>query len=213
MQDASGNYVNHGKWTMYDERGRMVACGQYRYGERHGVWTRWHPTGAQDMFSQVPYKLFQAPFVSEVTFDNGRMHGKWTVYDKQDKTCSEFVFEDGERQGKSTWFYPDGQKMREIDYSAGQLDGQWREWGMDKKLTMSDTYQDGRRLGKKAEKYPNGQPKMEGTYLFAREVLKSNYDWWNGTVKRPRPAKARISDTASTSPGTRTARKKRTGST
>ena len=54
---------------------------------------------------------------------------------------------------------------------------------MDKKLTMSDTYQDGRRLGKKAEKYPNGQPKMEGTYLFAREVLKSNYDWWNGTVK------------------------------
>ncbi len=184
VQDASGNYVNHGKWTMYDERGRMVACGQYRYGERHGVWTRWHAAGEKDMFAQAPYKLFQAPYVSEVNFDNGRLHGKWTVYDKQDRLCSEFLFEDGERQGKSTWYYPNGHKMREIDYTAGQLDGQWREWGANNNsLTMNETYQDGRRLAKKVEKYPNGQPKLEGTFLFAREVLKSNYDWWNGTIK------------------------------
>ncbi len=80
------------------------------------------------------------------------------------------LFEDGERQGKSTWYYPNGHKMREIDYTAGQLDGQWREWGSNNSLTMNETYQDGRRLAKKAEKYPNGQPKLEGTFLFAREV-------------------------------------------
>ncbi|HEY4312504.1 MAG TPA: hypothetical protein VGN12_23855 [Pirellulales bacterium] len=182
VQDASGNYVNHGKWTMYDEKGRMVACGQYRYGERHGVWTRWHSVGGKDMYSQAPYKLFQAPFVSEVTFDNGRLHGKWVVYDKQDRVCSEFLFENGERQGKSVWNYPNGEKMREIDFTGGQMDGQMREWAAPKKLTTNDTYIEGRRLAKKIESYPNGQPKLEATFLFAREVLKCNYDWWNGNV-------------------------------
>ena len=183
VQDASGNYVNHGKWVMYDERGHMVGCGQYRYGERHGPWTRWHMSiGSKDMLAQMPYKQFQPPFVSEVTFDNGRVNGKWKIYDKQDRVCSEFNFENGERQGKSVWYYPNGVKMREIDFTAGQYDGQAREWGPDKKLTKNDTYQDGRRLGKKSEAYANGQPKIEATYLFAREVLKCNYDWWEGNI-------------------------------
>jgi len=182
VQDASGNYVNHGTWTMFDEKGRTVGCGDFRYGERNGLWTRWHPAGGKDMFSQVPYKHFQAPFVSEVTYDNGRPHGKWTVYDNKDRKCSEFAFEHGERQGKSVWYYPNGEKMREIDFTAGQLDGHWQEWGPNKSLTMNEAYQSGRRLAKKVETYPNGKTKSDGTYLFAREVLKHTYDWWNGTV-------------------------------
>jgi antitoxin component YwqK of YwqJK toxin-antitoxin module len=182
VQDASGNYVNHGKWTMYDEKGRTLARGEYRYGERQGPWTRWHLGGGKDMFSQAPYKQFQAPFVTEVTFENGRLSGAWTIYDNRDRKCSEFNFEHGERQGKSTWYYPNGSKMRELDFTAGQLDGHWLEWGTAKNLTMNDTYQNGQRLAKKIETHANGQTKSEGTYLFAREVLSTNYDWWNGTV-------------------------------
>ena len=77
---------------------------------------------------------------------------------------------------------PAAHKMRELDFTAGQLDGHWLEWGTAKNLTMNETYQDGQRLAKKIETHPNGQTKSEGTYLFAREVLKTNYDWWNGTV-------------------------------
>jgi antitoxin component YwqK of YwqJK toxin-antitoxin module len=47
---------------------------------------------------------------------------------------------------------------------------------------MDETYQSGRRLAKKTEVHKSGKTKSEGTYLFARQVLKSNYDWWNGTI-------------------------------
>jgi antitoxin component YwqK of YwqJK toxin-antitoxin module len=161
----------------------MLGCGMYRYGERNGVWTRWHlAPGPKDMLSQAPYKLFHAPFVSEVNYDCGQINGSWTIYDSQDRKVSEFAFEQGERQGKSIWYYPNGQKMREIDFTGGQLDGQWQEWGPGRKLTMNETYQNGRRLAKKVETYKGGQPKSESMYLYAREVLKNNYDWWNGMV-------------------------------
>lgn len=183
IQDSSGNYVNHGRWTMYDEQGHTVAYGDYRYGERHGVWTRWHTPTGKDMFSQLPYKSFQAPFVSEVMFDNGRIHGLWTVYDSKDRKCSEFTFEHDEREGKSTWYNPNGEKMREIDFTAGQLDGHWMEWGASKSVTKNESYQNGRGLAKKVEMHKGSKvKKSEGTYLLARQVLKTTYDWWNGTI-------------------------------
>ena len=183
MQDSSGNYVNHGRWTMYDEQGHTISYGDYRYGERHGVWTRWHTPTGKDMFSQLPFKSFQAPFVSEVMFDNGRMHGIWTIYDSKDRKCSEFTFEHDEREGKSSWFYPNGEKMREIDFTAGQLDGHWMEWGPTKNVTKNESYQNGRGLAKKAEMHKGSKvKKSEGTYLLARQVLKTTYDWWNAAI-------------------------------
>src|SRR5947207_2649855 len=37
-----GNYVNHGTWKMYSPTGDVVAEGQYNFGERNGMWTRWN---------------------------------------------------------------------------------------------------------------------------------------------------------------------------
>ncbi len=41
-QDARGNYLNHGSWKMWDQRGNLVAQGQYEYGNRTGTWIRWY---------------------------------------------------------------------------------------------------------------------------------------------------------------------------
>jgi antitoxin component YwqK of YwqJK toxin-antitoxin module len=182
IQDASGNYVNHGLWTMFDEKGSVLGRGEYRYGERHGAWTRWHLTVASEMLSQAPYKHFQPPFVSEATFENGQMNGTWTIFDSKDQKISEFSFSYGERDGKSTWYYPSGEKMREIDFANGQINGVWQEWGPNKDVIRNETFDNGRRLAKKVDSYPNGGPKTEATYLFAREVLKCTYDWWNGAI-------------------------------
>jgi uncharacterized protein len=181
-QDTNGNYVNHGLWTMFDEKGSVLGRGEYRYGERHGPWTRWHLTVASEMLSQAPYKHFQPPFVSEATFENGQLNGVWTIYDSKDQKISEFNFSYGERDGKSTWYYPSGEKMREIDFANGQINGAWQEWGPNKDVIRNEMFDNGRRLAKKVETYPNGGTKTEATYLFAREVLKCNYDWWNGAI-------------------------------
>ena len=39
-QDNHGNYINHGSWKMWDERGTLVAQGQYHEGQRTGLWNR-----------------------------------------------------------------------------------------------------------------------------------------------------------------------------
>ena len=59
-QDAEGNYYNHGLWTEWDEKGRLVGSGEYRYGKRHGRWLRWYGPTDGAMLSGPLYKDFQS---------------------------------------------------------------------------------------------------------------------------------------------------------
>lgn len=182
VQDAEGNYVNHGLWSQFDEKGRVVARGEYAWGQRHGVWSRvGRPTG-KDLFSQPEYKGFQPPFVSEATFDHGQLHGTWTVFDAHNRKASEFTFERGRRQGKSTWFYLSGKKLREESYHQDQLDGERVEWTEKNQVSSRRMYKNGRELAKKTKLYKPGQPETEAIYLFARNVVEFDYDWWNNQV-------------------------------
>lgn len=182
VQDAIGNYVNHGKWRMFDEKGRVLGSGEYRLGKRQGLWRRWYPEGVGEMFTGEPYTHFQAPFISEATFDKGELDGSWTVYDSQGHKCCELNFVRGERDGKSTWYYPTGVKMREIDFVKGQTDGLWQEWGADQTIKLSEVYKNGSRLSKRIELYASGQPKRVSLVLNAREILTTNYDWWEASL-------------------------------
>src|SRR5437868_6151675 len=78
-QDAEGNYYNHGLWTQWDEKGRLVGSGEYRYGKRHGRWLRWYGQSDAPMLQGPLYKDFTPPFVAEATFEDGVLHGSWKV--------------------------------------------------------------------------------------------------------------------------------------
>ena len=39
-QDTDHNYVNHGAWTGWNQRGEKLSQGEFRLGRRHGRWTR-----------------------------------------------------------------------------------------------------------------------------------------------------------------------------
>jgi antitoxin component YwqK of YwqJK toxin-antitoxin module len=181
-QDAEGNYYNHGLWTEWDEKGRLVGSGEYRYGKRHGRWLRWYGAKEAPMLTGSLYKDFQAPFVAEATFDDGVLHGSWKVFDSKNRKVSEWEFDHGDRHGKSVWFYPTGQKRREVDYRQGQIDGEVLEWGPDNKLALREKYVDGRRLAPQVDNYAPGQKRAEGWILYAKEITKSNYDWWTGVA-------------------------------
>ena len=36
-----GNYVNHGAWKLFSASADVIAEGQYNFGQRVGMWTRW----------------------------------------------------------------------------------------------------------------------------------------------------------------------------
>src|SRR5262245_23466688 len=57
-QDAEGNYYNHGLWTQWDEKSRLVGSGEYRYGKRQGRWLRWYVQGDVPMLGGALYKDF-----------------------------------------------------------------------------------------------------------------------------------------------------------
>ena len=158
IQDRSGNYVNHGRWTMSTNKGTrspmaIIAMASAMESGRGGT------SRAARTCLQLPYKSFQVPFVSEVMFDNGRMHGMWTIYDSKDRKCSEFAFEHDEREGKSTWYYPNGERCaRSTSRSANSTDIGWN--GVpNKNVTKNESYQNGRGLAKKVEMHKGGKVK------------------------------------------------------
>jgi antitoxin component YwqK of YwqJK toxin-antitoxin module len=203
-QDGEGNYFNHGPWSHWDENGVLKGSGEYRHGRRHGKWVRWFNAGEGKILSSALYKSFQAPFVAEATFVDGKLHGTWSLFDTQGRLASEWQFEQGELHGKSVWYFPSGHKQREVDYQNGQIEGQLLEWTLEAdpatkqlqkngrplartgepqhKLVTKAMYQNGRRQSAHVEYYSPGVKKAEGMYLFAKEVTKSSYDFWNGEV-------------------------------
>jgi len=181
-QDEQGNYINHGIWKMWDQQGNIIAEGQYRDGERHGLWKRFYKQGDAPLFSQAPFTGFNPPFQSQAMFDNGKLHGKWTIYDSKQRKVSEFEFANGRRNGKMVWYFGNGHKMKEVDYRDGDIDGQVLEWNLDNKLVTKDTEKSGRKQAAKVEYYSPGHKKSEGMYLHAKDTVESPDDWWDAKL-------------------------------
>jgi antitoxin component YwqK of YwqJK toxin-antitoxin module len=181
-QDADGNYINHGTWKMFDERGTIVAEGHFANGERDGTWNRWYRGSEAELFSTLPYQQFAAPFVSQASFENGKLNGRWGIYDSKQRKISEWQFANGNREGRSTWYFASGRKMREIDYHNGEIHGEHNEWSADGHQTVRDAYREGRKLATKIDFFPNKQKKTEGMYLHAREVVQTPDDWWTAKI-------------------------------
>lgn len=191
-RDDDNNYINHGPWKMFNQAGNVIAEGQFEHGKRHGVWTRWHTAATLPaMFKQAPYNAYTAPFVSQATFDNGKLSGHWTIFDAKQRRASEFELSDGQRHGMSTWWYPNGEKMQEAFYRDGVVDGELVEWNDKGVAVTRDSYQDGRKLAPKTTFYDDNarrgrttvrtktsRKKNEGMYLFATRAVKSADNWW-----------------------------------
>ncbi len=182
-QDSAGNYLNHGEWKMWDEAGRIVAQGQYRYGNRTGTWIRWYRSVVEaPLLREAPYKDFAGPYVSQATFENDKLNGFWTIYDGKLRKISQWRFVDGHRHGLSVWWHANGRKMREIEFRDGDIDGHLIEWGTEGTVVTRESYQGGRKLAQKTALYPGNkqkQKKSEGMYLFAKDTEKTPDDWWN----------------------------------
>lgn len=176
--DSLGNYILHGEWRMWDTNGNEVAAGEFQNGQRHGVWTRQLAARDAEMLTTSPYNEFQAPFTSQATFKDGKLHGKWIILDSQKRIVSEFEFVDGLRDGRSSWNYVSGKKMKQIDFRKGLIDGKMVGWDPNAKVIADDVYQEGRKLAPKVTNATAGQKKSEGLYLFAKQVVETQDDWW-----------------------------------
>jgi len=182
VQDEQENYINHGPWRMWDPQQQLIAAGQYMHNQRDGDWSRlYHPNDAS-LFKTAIFDEFEPPFQSTAPFQSDQLEGTWTITDSRKLKIVEWNFTSGKRHGKSTWWYPNGQCMKELNYDDGVLNGELLEWLRDGMLVTRDRYDFGRRITKRTEKFPKGQKKSEGVYRKAKLETKELDDWWNAEV-------------------------------
>ena len=196
-QDSNLNYVNHGPWTMWDPAGNMMAKGEYWQGKRHGEWKRWHldseathpenlpgAGGAKnDPLSGEEFKEFKRPLTSTATFVEDKLVGLWSVVDADGKAVFSVELDRDVPQGKTSIYYPNGTKRREIDFKQGVVHGEWLEFDASGNPTRKDHYIDGRREAEASTKFDSGEKSSEGTYLYAKEIVKVDLNWWTGGMK------------------------------
>jgi antitoxin component YwqK of YwqJK toxin-antitoxin module len=182
-QDKHGNFFNHGPFTAWDEEGRMIGRGDFRFGKREGKWTRWYSTAETETTFAVQIELgFTAPFTSQAEFVEGKLQGAWSIVDAKQRPVSAWEFENGARNGMSMWWYPDGKKFREAEYRSGDLDGMAREWARDDSLLKEEKFIAGHRVGIEVEYYEGGELKSECEMVFSKLAVTAADDWWNGTT-------------------------------
>jgi antitoxin component YwqK of YwqJK toxin-antitoxin module len=177
--DQNGSYILHGAWSMWDEGGNLIGSGQYRNNQRYGTWTRTHSGKDAALFSEMPYKEFTAPFTSQATFQDGRLHGKWIISDSEGHKISEWQYANGVLHGLCIWYYPSGKVMKEVVFRNGLADGYLHQYDKESTLVLDEIYQEGQKLAPKIEHDKAGGKVSEGIYLYARNAVESPDDWWN----------------------------------
>jgi antitoxin component YwqK of YwqJK toxin-antitoxin module len=182
IQDERGNYVNHGAWKMFNEKGAVIVDGQFYEDQRHGVWNRWYSGGEVAFLRQKPFSDFHGPFVSQGIFDSGDLHGAWLVYDAKGRKICEIRFNHGERDGLAVWWHPNGKKMREMNFDKGVVHGDVFEWHIDGSIASKDHYDQGRKLTTQTTYYGGDVKKTSGRFLEPELQASKLDDWWKGEM-------------------------------
>jgi antitoxin component YwqK of YwqJK toxin-antitoxin module len=172
-QDRDGNFVLHGVFRQFDERGALLCEGNHEQGQPVGVWKRYYAANHAPLFATSPYKDFAGPFTSQANFIDGQVDGKWTISDAKQRKISEIDFVAGQRHGKAAWFYPNGTLLSQATYDRGRVHGDVMKWGPDASLLGKEGYTHGRKLAPKVEYYDAEHKRSEIFFLHAPMVVKT----------------------------------------
>ncbi len=179
VQDADGNYQNHGAWKLYNNSGQVIAQGMFANGLMEGPWNRLHAQAEEGIFSTKPFSLFQGPYLSTATFDQGKIDGLWQIYDRNQRKIMEIGYTAGKRQGTASWWFPNGMKMREMRFIDGILDGKFVERNEKNEIVRDEEYIEGRKVTKESQYYSQDRRRTENYFLEARLVPDGSDDWWD----------------------------------
>lgn len=176
--DADDNYVNHGRWRMWNRAGAVIMEGTYRRGIAHGIWSRWYQAGEAALLGQQPFSQFTPPFLSRATFEDGKLNGVWSMSDRQQRKMFEIAFASDQRHGKATWWHPSGYKLREMTFREGLVDGEQLAWTNGGQPLPNETFESGQKIAQKTERHPNRRKRAEGQFIYQAVQQTREDDWW-----------------------------------
>ncbi len=178
--NGEGNYVNHGSWKLYSPSGDVAAEGQFTFGERTGLWTRWNGRNDSPTFNEFPFNRFKAPFMSQATFTDGKIDGDWVITDANDRKCMLISFKAGLRNGTATTWSPNGKVFRQTTYLNAVPVGDLLEANSKTgELARTATFEEGRKVVTKTSYFLGTRKKESETmYLAAKTIETAPDDFW-----------------------------------
>ena len=184
VQDAAGNFVHDGTWRWFNPKGQIVAEGEYAQGQRDGTWRRMYRKEDSPLFATSPYRDFESPFLSEATFQDGKLQGPWMISDAQNRKISEINFEAGVRQGPATWWHAQGSPMIQSTFEKGELQGEVFTFTAAGKTVSREIFEAGQKLDKATEKFSDGKVRQVANVLSGHWKLVGNDDWWSASLSK-----------------------------
>ncbi|MCH2177665.1 MAG: hypothetical protein MK106_02580 [Mariniblastus sp.] len=178
-QDKLGNFYNHGIWRLFNQKGEVLAAGQFNQGLMEGQWQRWHPANSEGLFRTQPFNQFQGPFLSTATFTKGKMDGVWALFDNERRKILEIPYRDGKRHGDANWWYPNSNKMRQASFRNGQLDGTVKEWDSQNNVVRNEEFISGKKIVRNTSFYRPKQKESEAYFLDSEMALDGTDNWWD----------------------------------
>lgn len=147
--------VRHGHYLESWPGGKKKREGEYRDGQRQGLWTSWYDDGQTESIG---------------SYKEGKSHGHSVVYYPNGKKQEEGEYREDEQDGLWTTWYDNGQKKVEARFVANRPVGRTVSW-----------YESGQ---KKSEQEYDAQHKETGhwLYCFKNGQLQGEGDYKNGQL-------------------------------
>ena len=170
--------VNHGPYVRWYRNGVVAEEGEFRDGERDGVFIERFDTG--QMKSEIEWEAGQVHgtkrewsdigFVKkEAEFRHGVLHGRYATYgmvlEDQRFVRISGRFDEGVKVGPWTYAYGGGEKRDAGEFVNGLREGLWTTWHENGTLELEAHYRAGQWHGTVAEYDGEGRPLSTGTYV------------------------------------------------
>jgi uncharacterized protein len=168
---ASEGTMRDGKpdayWKTYNEEGMLVSEGNRKNFELDSTWKFYDEKGKLTM---------------EISYLKGKKDGIRKTY-REDETVEE-TFKDDQKEGLTTYYYPDGRIKKQVNFRNGLEEGLAKEFDTDGRIITLINYKsgfiterelinrydnNGRKHGTWKFFYADGKIMMEGSYKHGKE--------------------------------------------
>ncbi len=174
----------HGSWIKRDSAGNKIYEGQFDHGVPYGEFRYFYPNGAKKTVSNISQQGKRARTVS--WFPNGKLMAKgnylnekrdsiWQYFsDITEQIISEECYSNGNLNGPSKVFYPNGAVSEIKNYTNGIANGTWEMYFDDGNLKLKGNFLNGEKDGNYRIYSPDGQLLVKGKYYNGHQ----DGDWF-----------------------------------
>lgn len=174
--------------VYYYDNGYVSSEGTMHEGKPDGYWKTYYPTGQlKSEGNRLNFKLDSTWIfyneigerVSVINYEEGLKNGELISY-RNDVIYEVSEFENDQKVGESTIYYPTGEKKRVVAYADGVENGKGFDYDLDGRIITLLEFEDGylrradkvnrfdssgKKRGPWIEFHPNGLVAMEGYYM------------------------------------------------